>query len=464
MTAAFAYGLSVHHFISQVGDYVGFAAIVAVAIMVLLLFAHARETADLRRRAEGAEDELSLLHEQVQWLRNAQQSGGVQPPGARQSSAGMPGPSPGGTQAAAQPGAPQPAAVPPPAAARTPSGGQRSVAAAGAAAAGAAGASAIAGSAPTAPVAPPASAGLAAPVLPGAPVGVGAPALSSATKLIPPTDDELRAVAAAAEAREAGGGSPAPSGTVAPAPSGTSAPAQTAVAPPPSTVAAGRNGNPPDRSSVAAPAGPPAGGGGRRSGPPGPVTSPRRNYGSDSGSSGGGRRFGRPMIAVGALLIVAIVVAVVLLVSGSGSSKHPAQAATKHAHTGTGKSAAGKHGKGSAANVNVDPTSVTVSVLNGTMTSNLAADVSSKLTAKGFQAGSTGNAADQAMQSTVVGYVPNAPNAKNDAYAVAHTLGLKETAVKPVSSANQTVACSGETNCPDQVIVTVGADLNSDAT
>src|ERR1700742_1230768 len=75
MTAALAYGLSVHHFISQVGDYVGFAAIVAVAIMVLLLFAHARETADLRRRAAEAEDELALLHEQVQWLRDAQQSG-----------------------------------------------------------------------------------------------------------------------------------------------------------------------------------------------------------------------------------------------------------------------------------------------------------------------------------------------------------------------------------------------------
>jgi hypothetical protein len=79
MMAAPPYALSVHHFVSQVGDYVGFAAIVAVAIMVLLLFAHARETAELRRRAEYAEDELSLLHEQVEWLRDAQQSGGVSP-------------------------------------------------------------------------------------------------------------------------------------------------------------------------------------------------------------------------------------------------------------------------------------------------------------------------------------------------------------------------------------------------
>src|SRR3984957_21239398 len=75
MMAALPYALSVHHFISQVGDYVGFAAIVAVAIMVLLLFAHARETGELRRRAEFAEDELALLHEQVEWLHDAQQPG-----------------------------------------------------------------------------------------------------------------------------------------------------------------------------------------------------------------------------------------------------------------------------------------------------------------------------------------------------------------------------------------------------
>ena len=85
MAAALPYALSVHHFVSQVGDYVGFAAIVAVAIMVLLLFAHARETAELRRRADYAEDELSLLHEQVEWLRDAQQpdvSAGAVMPGS----------------------------------------------------------------------------------------------------------------------------------------------------------------------------------------------------------------------------------------------------------------------------------------------------------------------------------------------------------------------------------------------
>jgi LytR cell envelope-related transcriptional attenuator len=164
-------------------------------------------------------------------------------------------------------------------------------------------------------------------------------------------------------------------------------------------------------------------------------------------------------------VVIAVVVLVVVLVVGnkSSSSGDHANGATAASHTSKGNHSA-RHGKGKVTAVDVDPTSVTVSVLNGTMTTNLAADVSNKLTAKGFQAGSTGNAVDQSMPTTVVGYVPSAPHAKNDAYAVAHTLGLKQNAVKPVSSANQTVACSGQTNCPDQVIVTVGADLNSDAT
>jgi LytR cell envelope-related transcriptional attenuator len=464
MNAVLAYGLSVHHFISQVGDYVGFAAIVAVAIMALLLFAHARETADLRRRAEDAEDELTVLHEQVQWLRGAQQSTGAGPPSAaaqQQGAAPPPTVAAPAAAASARPGAP--ATVPAPASARTASGAGRSVAATGTATA--ATAAAAAAAAPTgqgsgatvAPVAPPPGAERAAPALPGAPVGVGAPALSSATKLIPPTDEELRAVAAAAAAREAGTGSP-----VAEPGDGDDGRYGPPVAPPPATVAAG-NGNQPGR--AAAPDSATRGAGGR-SGQQGAVVSPRRNYassGDDSGGGGGRRRIRGAVIAAGTLLVAAIVVVVVLVVgNNSSSSGHHANAATPTHAAGTAHKAA--KGKARFASVNVDPTTVTVSVLNGTMTTNLAADVSSKLTAKGFQAGSTGNAADQSIQSTVVGYVPGVQNAKNDAYAVAHTLGLKQTSVKPVSSANQTVACSGETNCPDQVIVTVGADLNSDAT
>jgi hypothetical protein len=70
--ASLAFGLSVHHFVSSVGADVGFASLIAVAILVLLYFAQARETATLRARADEAglrvqelEDQLASLAEQV---------------------------------------------------------------------------------------------------------------------------------------------------------------------------------------------------------------------------------------------------------------------------------------------------------------------------------------------------------------------------------------------------------------
>jgi hypothetical protein len=43
--------VSVHGFVSSVGADAGFAAIIGLAILVLLFFAQARETASLRERA-----------------------------------------------------------------------------------------------------------------------------------------------------------------------------------------------------------------------------------------------------------------------------------------------------------------------------------------------------------------------------------------------------------------------------
>jgi hypothetical protein len=66
------FALSVHHFISSVGADAGFAAFIAVALLVLLYFSQARETATLRRRADEAgqrvqelEAELAGLADQV---------------------------------------------------------------------------------------------------------------------------------------------------------------------------------------------------------------------------------------------------------------------------------------------------------------------------------------------------------------------------------------------------------------
>src|SRR5258708_4093135 len=44
--------LSVHNFISSVGADAGFAALIGLAILVLLYFAHARDTANLHEEAE----------------------------------------------------------------------------------------------------------------------------------------------------------------------------------------------------------------------------------------------------------------------------------------------------------------------------------------------------------------------------------------------------------------------------
>jgi hypothetical protein len=125
------FALSVHHFISSVGADAGFAAFIAVALLVLLYFSQARETATLRRRADEAgqrvqelENELAGLADQVAAL-PAEIS--VRAVGARS------------TPAYAGAPAPVPAGV----------------------------------------------AGAAANLPPAAPAGVGAPALAAATRLIP---------------------------------------------------------------------------------------------------------------------------------------------------------------------------------------------------------------------------------------------------------------------------------------
>src|SRR6516165_6701762 len=59
------FGLSVHHFISSVGADAGFAALIAVALLVLLFFSQARETATLRHRADEAGLRLQELEAQL---------------------------------------------------------------------------------------------------------------------------------------------------------------------------------------------------------------------------------------------------------------------------------------------------------------------------------------------------------------------------------------------------------------
>jgi hypothetical protein len=395
--------LSVHSFITKVGDYAGFLAIIGVALLVIMYFVHARETAILRDRAEDAEDRLAQLEYQVDQANRAA-AAAQQLAGAAQATAAQ-------SQAAVARPPIRPAVA-------TGVGGVGTVAA-----------PVIAGTTAAAP-----ATGLAASsrpataTIPQAPFGTAAPALSAATRMIPaPVVPDVQ----------------------------PAAPDPVAIPqPPPSTVAANGVEPPVVPPPVAARAA------GERPTPPPPSrgTAARRDYRAGGAE---GRRIGRGSWVVAGLLVAVIVVAAVLIVlhksnSSSGtSSTHRAAASTSATHGSK------KHGKatGATKTVNIIPSQVTVAVLNGTSTTDLAADVSQKLAESGFQQGPTGNAPDQTETTTIVGYLPGQ---RNQALSVAKSLDLSNNVVKPVAASDRQVACSATpSNCAAQVVVVVGADLAS---
>jgi hypothetical protein len=97
--------------------------------------------------------------------------------------------------------------------------------------------------------------------------------------------------------------------------------------------------------------------------------------------------------------------------------------------------------------VNVDPSQVTVAVLNGTTVQGLAAQVAEEARADGFTPGTTGNAARIDQNESEVLYRPGQARA---ARAVANRLGINRTG--PVDSVNQEIAGSFD------VVVLVGTD------
>jgi hypothetical protein len=415
--AAIPYALSVHHFISTVGADAGFAAIIGLAVVVLLFFAHARETANLRERANEAEDALHRLEQYVDQLSRS-------------------GPAP----AAAPPPAPAPASAPAVAAPTIHAG----TTAAPAAAAHAGTAAPVAARA-VAPARPPIGVMATAP---GAPAGVGAPALSAATRLIPAADDGAISISSNRSDTAAGVGATS---------TGITAAVMDAPSPPPSTTAGGANGN---RIQRPAPVPPPPSAGQTMSGRerlsqraaparPAATSGQRRRRGQRSGGS----RVGRGAIVLATALIVVVAAGVLLVVTNSGGGSSRATA-SKPARSTSASASRSHKTKGSAA---VTPASVTVAVLNGTSTTNLAHNISTKLQAAGFKQGTIATATDQTQSSTIVGYLPNH---KREALAVAQSLKLGPASVQAVDPNNRAVACSGSaTSCPAQVVVTVGTDL-----
>jgi LytR cell envelope-related transcriptional attenuator len=417
---AIPFAISVHHFVSTVGDYAGVASIIGLALLVLLFFSQARETANLRDRAEESDEHIRQLETQLAYAsRNVSQP------------TPAPAPAPAGVHRRAP--APAPATI-------------------GAAAAGAAVASRAAG--------PP------LPAIPAAPAGVGAPALSSATRLIPAGGEDaisIRATGAGAVAGTAAGTAAAAEGSDAGA--GVVAPPEPPPSPPPSTAAGGANGGGSSRAAAgaaAATAGAAAAGGAAGSGKPPRQPAPPRPAGARSPQSGRrpapepqrpSRARGAALIAVAVLAVAGIVVALLVLTSG-GTSSSQSSSASQLSNAPTGKHHRSAHGAA------VKPSAVMVDVLNGTATANLAHDITEKLAGHGYKTGTPATATDQTQTATTVGYLHGHRAA---ALLVANSLDLGKASVQPVAAANEAVACPQTSSCTAQVIVTVGADLASSA-
>jgi hypothetical protein len=154
------------------------------------------------------------------------------------------------------------------------------------------------------------------------------------------------------------------------------------------------------------------------------------------------------MIAAGAAA-VAIVVIVLLNATSGGTG-------TRGSNSAAGTTARGSH-HGARVGAPLKPADVTVTVLNGTLTTNLAHDITQRLAAFGYKTGTPATATDHALNSTVVAYRRRANRAA--ALLVAKSLKLGSASVQPVSQSNLAVACPQASACTAQVIVTIGADL-----
>jgi hypothetical protein len=410
------YALSVHSIVNSVGADAGFASIIGLAILVLLYFAQARETATLRDHLADADQRMAHLEQRLSDVQRSQ----------------APATGAGGAVAAAGasgPGQPRPAVA----------------AAMGAGLA----------SGRRVGLLDPIEAGMR---LPGAPAGVGAPALAAATKLIP----TLPPAAASRKAPSPLLPSPLPVGA-----GPSTGPEDTLfVAPggPPPATAAGANGHsapvvPRPAPVTTRPTFPASGGGGgvrtgrspasARGGAGVPLS------GGNAGNRGGGRRLVPALIALVAAVV--IVVALLIITGGNGTKStivhHPVRTVA--------------HSRGNAGATPVTPASVSVAVLNGTAVTNLAHDIALKLDSAGYKTPTAmiETATDQTHATTIVGYLPGY---QRDAEAVAKSLGLGPSSVQAADTQATGVACASagaasSSSCAANVIVTVGADLASAA-
>ncbi len=417
------FAFSVQHFISSVGADAGFASIIGLAVLVLLYFAQARETATLREQAAEAAKRVAQLEARLGQV--SRQPMGSAVPHAGQSSAQPPTSPPSG-QVTPPPGG---QVTPPPSTRRPATAASRAVPSASPSPSPGQAQSqphAPVQSSPAQPEPPRATPASVTSSGPGAPAGTGAPPMSAATRLIP--------------------------GAEAPASRGTqqeeSPNEQTIVgSPPPVTPAGGGNGttgSPLTRQP--APAGIPGPGRTATGAAPRRPAVPR---GTQPPSSGRGRRV---IAAVVTLLAAALVVVALLVLTSSGGST---SSSTGSSNAASNSPPPPHHASRRSA---VSPSSVTVAVLNGTATSGLAHNVAVKLGSGGYKQGTVATAADQTRTATTVAYLPGH---RRDAAAVASALKLAPSSVAPVDAGTQAVACPPPAACNATVVVTVGSDLTN---
>ena len=371
-----SFAVSVHHFISSVGADAGFAALIAVALLILLYFSQARETATLRHRADEAGQRVQELEGQLAALADHV--------------AALP------AEISVHAVAPRPAYAYAGAHVPAPCGRRRHR--------------------PTFP--------------PAAPAGVGAPALAAATKLIP---DPVRPAGQHEPATVGLIDRPAGAGTaVRGAPAGHRRRRQRVLGPPAWPLRprfsvrhalrpAARHDLAQDRHEHLRGVHPGLRGGGLAVAARDDVlrTGARRT------------RTGTVLMVLAALLGVGAVVAGVIIVT----NLHNSSSASKSSVT---SSSAASH-RTTTPLPAVVPSTVTVSVLNGTDTSELARTVSDKLATSGYKKGYVGNYGNsQTKTSSVVAYMRGD---KRDAAAVAAALKLPPTSVQPIDTTTQQIAC-----------------------
>jgi hypothetical protein len=362
--------------VQEIGSYVGFAAVVGLAVLAGLYFSQARDVKRLREWAGRAPEDVQLDPELAAREATAPAQGAVTP----------------------KPAVPKPAAKP--------------VTAAGKAAPAAAGAATAAGKQ--------------APPVPG---GAPAPATAGAAKQPVPAT----AQGATATAGKAPGGPTAGGGTAAPPKPGAGTPgAQQAPAP------AGAPPPPPKIPRPGAPGSPPT------LPPRRPTTQTRIVPPYDSSDKPRRSRFGS-LLAHPRNLVLAILG---VLVIGGGVAYGALQLTGEEEPASEQAAGDGGGGKDGGKAAPVDPSTVTVSVLNGTTIPGLAAQVGDEIERKGFQLGNVTNSAEQGARAESV--VLFAPGSEREAIAAGRRLKISQR--EPINPESQ--ALGGDAT----VVVVVGAD------